>query len=307
LKDDKVVVVQRVTHKDVALQYEAAANLPVRSDSDAVIQATVFDVTDRRNPKKVRDVAVEGEYVAARRVDNQLYMVARSDLGGTRLLIENDGSDNGNWATAQARAIRDADLDAWLTYAYTRSYTGQIATRSAARVDCASVYTAQTASGDGALGIYSFDVEKPLDAVKTTTFIGDGTLVYGSPESLIVAHTNFSETTYDKGDTEDVQATALHRFVLGEAGGTQYSATGLVHGWILNQFSISEYEGYIRVATQVDRATTGYKPINVFTLPITPRTLTGVLNEGVPEEDAPAEERRYLKVTGELVDIAHGE
>ena len=46
-----------------------------------------------------------------------------------------------------------------------------------------------------------------------------------------------------------MESTNIHIFDISEAGETVYSGSGRVDGTILNQFSISEYEGIVRVAT----------------------------------------------------------
>jgi uncharacterized secreted protein with C-terminal beta-propeller domain len=63
--------------------------------------------------------------------------------------------------------------------------------------------------------------------------------VYASPTSLYVA-------TNGGWERED---TSIHRFDLAGADRTDYRASGQVPGDLLNQFSMSEYKGVLRVAT----------------------------------------------------------
>jgi len=304
LDGNTVVVITKITHKEVAMLYQSASSLPSRSDNDSVVEAIVFDVSDRSNPTRVREVSGEGDYIAARRVQNQLYLVARADLGGPKLIPPAASENFAAWAQEQAAVIDASGLDSWLPYSYSKSWNGYLSTQTAQRASCASAYTSRSASGDAALGIYNFDLANNASPVQTTTFIGDGTLIYASTEAIIVAHTNYADTKFKDGGSENVEATTLHRFTMSKDGGTSYWATGIVHGWILNQFSISEYNGYLRIATQMNRAGDGYKPINVFPLPLEPEVIEPNPEDVKLQSDDP---QRYLRVVGELVDISHGE
>ena len=43
--------------------------------------------------------------------------------------------------------------------------------------------------------------------------------------------------------------TAIHRFAIGDPESAEYRASGQVRGFVLNQFSLSENDGVLRVAT----------------------------------------------------------
>ena len=45
--------------------------------------------------------------------------------------------------------------------------------------------------------------------------------------------------------------TVIHKFATDEPRRTEYRASGTVRGTLLNQFSMSEHEGYLRVASTV--------------------------------------------------------
>ncbi|WP_344748287.1 beta-propeller domain-containing protein, partial [Streptosporangium vulgare] len=49
------------------------------------------------------------------------------------------------------------------------------------------------------------------------------------------------------------EETEIHRFDITAAGAPRYVASGKVSGRLLNQYSLSEYEGHLRVATNLDR------------------------------------------------------
>jgi uncharacterized secreted protein with C-terminal beta-propeller domain len=83
------------------------------------------------------------------------------------------------------------------------------------------------------------------DPVKAKTFlIGSAGTVYVSPERLYVA-------VPEDGDKRIAQVTRLYSFTL-DNGPLTYTAKGSVNGTLLNQFSLDEYGGNLRVATIVD-------------------------------------------------------
>jgi uncharacterized secreted protein with C-terminal beta-propeller domain len=60
--------------------------------------------------------------------------------------------------------------------------------------------------------------------------------VYASASNLYVA-------------SSDGTRTQLHRFYVGGAGAPRYLGSGSVPGWLLNSYSMSEYDGSLRVVT----------------------------------------------------------
>lgn len=281
LIDNRVVVITRTNHG--TLKGTLGEKAPSRPDSTLVVKAIVVDVTDRKNPVKEREVAFEGNYLSSRRIGNQVYVVARGMLEGPR--FSSPLSTEATWLIERQLALSNASLDSWIPYTYnTNLRNGETTVASA---NCQSTYASRATNGDDALGVYSFDVSRPDSELKSTTILGDGAVVYASTESILVALTNFTQMQY--GGTEppsssptgpslfdglgidlgwgtpsstpssaadttrpDRELTFIHRFELGDEGTVRYHATGTVEGWILNQFSLSEYRGYVRVATVVD-------------------------------------------------------
>ncbi|MDO9324767.1 MAG: beta-propeller domain-containing protein, partial [Methanoregula sp.] len=83
------------------------------------------------------------------------------------------------------------------------------------------------------------------DPVKAKTFlVGSAGTVYVSPERLYIA-------IPEDGDNRIAQVTRLYSFTL-DNGQLTYTAQGIVNGTLLNQFSLDEYGGNLRVATTVD-------------------------------------------------------
>ncbi|MCW8985520.1 MAG: beta-propeller domain-containing protein, partial [Thermoanaerobaculales bacterium] len=115
--------------------------------------------------------------------------------------------------------------------------------------DCESLYRPASTSDWSVLSVLHFDLDE-LGPVTATGLIADGWTVYASQKSLYVAQTSDSWSWW-WGWAPTEMTTAIHRFELDPSrpGPVRYAASGTVDGWILDQFALSEHDGYLRVAT----------------------------------------------------------
>lgn len=335
LYENRVVVMTRASFQEVKLLVGASAEMPKRPSGKDLLKAIVYDVTDRTKPVVEREVAVEGNYLSSRRIDNQIYLVSHSGLGGPDVSQTSSVLGDAGWLMNINQTIQSAALDQWMPYTFDIRYGGgAVSSTSVESADCTSTYASRATNGDEALGVYSFDVSNPDSKLKSTTIMGDGAIVYASKESIVVALTNYAQLKYEgsgnknddvnllggwdpfgtddpifndgttdttdpqPADTSGREVTYLHRFALGAEGGVSYHATGQVDGWILNQFSMSEFGGYLRVATQRDRETFDAESM-IFVLKTTAKS--GILQ--APLGDQP----EFLKIVGEVRNIGVGE
>jgi hypothetical protein len=98
------------------------------------------------------------------------------------------------------------------------------------------------------LSIFQLPMQ-PTGDLMATSLLADGWTVYASRQSLYLAQTSWW-WWWGFGDLD--LTTTIHRFELGDPQQpVRYSATGTVRGWLVNQFSMSEHEGHLRVATSL--------------------------------------------------------
>jgi uncharacterized secreted protein with C-terminal beta-propeller domain len=74
-------------------------------------------------------------------------------------------------------------------------------------------------------------------------------VVYGSAGSLYVASQRYVRALETGGEVPDGMQTEIHRFDTTDPTKTVYRATGVVPGFILNNYALSEHDGKLRVAT----------------------------------------------------------
>ena len=124
-------------------------------------------------------------------------------------------------------------------------------------VDCADVSHPRTYSGTSMLTVLTLDLTAALRPDNSVAVVADGQTVYGTGSSLYIAddHTGFPmPVDMRAGLFRDVEPTTeIHKFDITGGGKAQYVASGSVDGRLLNQYSLSEHEGYLRVATTLDQ------------------------------------------------------
>jgi hypothetical protein len=142
------------------------------------------------------------------------------------------------------KAIDAAKVDAWLpSYEIT---TGGQTTRG--KLDCAAVSRPTSYSGAGMLTVLTFDLNAPaLTDGSPVAVVADGETVYGNGSSLYVA--NNQRWLYQAGRSAPSVNTEIYKFTLPPVGKPVYAAGGTVPGELLNQYSMSEWDGHLRVAT----------------------------------------------------------
>lgn len=172
----------------------------------------VYNVSDPANPVLVRNVTVDGWYAGARMIGSVVYLVAN----GWVYLGENDTLVLPTiTADGKARALTYADIG------YFRDSAGS-------HVDTI---------------VLALDV-RTTDPPSFASFLTNGaSQIYASPQDLYLAS---SEWVY-QDSTVVVEQSAVHKIALG--GSVQYVCSAIVPGTVLNQYSMDEKDGDLRVAT----------------------------------------------------------
>ena len=118
-------------------------------------------------------------------------------------------------------------------------------------VQCRKVRRSPEFSGLGMLTVLTVDLAKGLEPVDTTAVMTDGRIVYASPESLYVATERWADRPDPAKPMTDKNGvrTAIHKFDISSPLRTQYRGSGDVAGYLLSQWSLSEYKGVLRVVS----------------------------------------------------------
>ncbi len=116
-------------------------------------------------------------------------------------------------------------------------------------VPCDDVRHPRAFSGLDLLTVLTIDLDKGLFNVDRDAILAGAQTVYGSPTSLYVASQPYLPAAEDGRSLPARPRTQIHRFDASETGRTSYAGSGEVAGFVLNQYSLSEYGGALRVAS----------------------------------------------------------
>jgi hypothetical protein len=217
-------------------------------EPDAVVNTRLLlvDLTDNR-PRLVGTNTIDGSYVDARLVGTTARVVVRS---APRLHFPYEQNRTDAQRLAANRAIIDrAAVDAWLPR-YTIDSGGRHTT---GRVDCASVTRPATYSGTAMLTVLTVNLTRDaLDSGDPVTVLADGETVYSNGTSLYVSNDQrwrAMPTRPGQPAAQPEPRTELYKFDIAGTGRPRFAAAGTVPGWLLSQYSMSDWHGDLRVAT----------------------------------------------------------
>ncbi len=188
------------------------------------------DVHDPGAMKLTRTMTIDGSFVDARQNGATARLVISSQPRG--IVFAGERRTPGAWVPS--RRFHSA-----LTG---RSYVRPVA-------PCRTIRRPVDFSGLGMLTIFTLDLDRGLYTADTSALMADAQVVYGSTTSLYVATQKWLDPRLAAGQLPASQATVIDRFDVGDPTRTTLVASGVVPGYLLNQFSLSEYNGYLRAAT----------------------------------------------------------
>lgn len=220
---------------------------------------SLFDVSEMRKPQLLERSHLEGRVVATRSIDGMARLVLDAPLAN-RLHFVTPNEFGFDVATAKAeneRVIRESTIDDWMPRIFDEGAAGVFGPMSSA-LDCTNVAAPSEFAGLGVSWIASIDMRGAGLPVGTAGVVSNGETVYASTSDIYVATTSWDYYNPPQNQSRPAPAqptpppTLVHQFSLGADGSATYVASGQFEGRLLNQFSMSELDGDLRVAVTVD-------------------------------------------------------
>ncbi|HET8680763.1 MAG TPA: beta-propeller domain-containing protein [Micromonosporaceae bacterium] len=207
-------------------------------------------------PRLLGSYTVDGSLVDARQVGAVVRVVVRS---APRLAFPTGNGDRSDAERVAAnRAVIDkAGPDDWLP----RYQIQQGGRTTTGRVGCDAVSRPAQYTGASMVTVLSFDLgDASLHSGDPVTVVADGDTVYSNGTSLYVANDQRwrAVPVNATGGGKPVRVeerTELYKFDTAGSGRPRHVASGSVPGWLLNQYSLSEWDGHLRVATTTGQPT----------------------------------------------------
>lgn len=215
LNNDKVVLIgtsyinQEPTIVSETVEEAKVTNARINSVRSA--KAIVYDIENRNEPVKTREVALEGSYIDSRMIGENLYLISRKYASYYDNLEDN----------SILPILKD-------------TASGE----EAKVIACTDIAYFEGSEENNFMLVGGFNINND-EEVYVETFFGAGDLVYANEKSLYL-----TQSKYDA----DSNNTVIYRFALDE-NKMILTAKGEVKGTLNNQFSMDEYDGNLRVAT----------------------------------------------------------
>ena len=186
--------------------------MPYYDQYEGLVYAGIYSVSAQGKLSLDRELEVEGSLLSSRKKDDTLYLVVNKYL------------------------YSYGPMDEAITPLFRDTAVGDSLKELA--LDKVMYFPRRAASNY--LTIAAVDVEKSTQPANIEAFLGTGNLIYMSRDALYVAGQDY-HTIW--GSITNIAKFNVAGTKIGFAGG------GLVEGTILNQFSMDEYEGNLRIAT----------------------------------------------------------
>ncbi len=233
------------------------------------------DLADPAHPKAVSTLDLDGAQVGVRMVDGEVRVAVNSSFHQLPFVLPQYPSSPGaepqpgqsqSQSEAQVKAAEDAataanrevvnrsTLDDWLpTYTLRQ---GDGTSTSGRLLDCADVSAPSRFAGLDTLSLVSMDLRGGgVPSWTASGVVAAGTTLYATAEHTYLAATTWTDTVQGAGSGPAIgavaggQSTQIHVFDTSGRGRPNYLASGQVPGALLNQFSMDEFGGDLRVAT----------------------------------------------------------
>jgi Beta propeller domain len=204
---------------------------------------TEVDVSNPSAMKVVQSMSVNGSYLSARLTGHTARVVLSAIPEAIPILQ----------ATPPVTAdlvpkIRRTTTPSWRpTYKLRRGTRGRLSRHALVR--CTHISRPVQFSGLNSLTVLTIDLDKGLEPVDSDAIMTDGQIVYASTKALYVATQKAIVERPDTTQPPPDQVTEIHKFDISDPDQTTYQGSGAVDGTLLNQFSMSEQDGFLRVAS----------------------------------------------------------
>lgn len=229
---------------------------------------TTFDISNRSNPEIIQELYLEGYNVDAREIDGSVRAITYSWLNIPGLLswlnmpsayyeLQWDDPERKSYRemiayeTIQANdeILQAIELEELVPKIYQR-INGEIIEHDMRSESCENFAKPMDGFSRGFTNILSLDLFSPTFDYESDHLLSNHPLVYASMDVLVLTENSW-DWWWFWGQDGVMEMTNIHTFDISVPGITTYTGSGRIDGQILNQFSISEYEGVLRVATTV--------------------------------------------------------
>ncbi len=262
-------------------------SMPYYGGYSPATHAVFYDISDRKNPKVVKDYEIDGDYIDARLIKSNLYLVTREQVYNYR-----DEEIRVPCVRENAKCIVTPDVyyfdNPERSYAFTTvtSFDTTSANEKDAKTYLVGNGNIMYVSEDAMYISYqkyhniwrrgmvepaiAVDDRAPMSSssgVTSSVLWEDFNQMSDAEKQRVIADMKAQEEEKITKKEIDQSTTAIHKIAI-DNGAITYIARGEVPGYLKNQFAMDEYNNNLRVATTSNVYTTrgSYEYNNVFVL-----------------------------------------
>ena len=184
----------------------------------------IYDISNIKEPKEIRRVMLQGNYISSRMIENNIYFVANKYINTLSIGISE---------------IKDLNEEE-----YKIKYEDTLISEEEKCIGFDKIYNLEGSEDTSYLILVGVNIEGKEEA-DIKTFLGAGQYVYASEKNMYIA---INKEKY--GENYEVLESTTHILKFGlNNGKINYKAETEVDGKVNNQFSMDENKEYFRIAT----------------------------------------------------------
>ena len=253
LDGDRLLVMASSDSSATTVDTDAARSMPAGGHT-AISTLTLIDLANPAEPEVEAELTLDGAYRSSRMVDGTARVVLSSQPAGLAFEFPEGGGLRAERAATQRNReiIRESTIENWLPYYVLEDRRGgDPVTTEGVALDCNAVSRPPEFAGFGLASVLSVDMAGALVPTGGTAVVAAGETVYASAENLYITTNQWFDPAAVEANPramDEDYTTEIHAFDITQPQ-ARYTASGSVRGHVLNQFSLSEHDGHLRVAT----------------------------------------------------------
>ena len=236
---------------------------------ESLVMYSVVDISDKNNPVIEEELLIEGNYHTARLVDGTVRSVTHLytyfqgintwvNLPEYYYQIEDTQDRMDLWnkslmdtISSNQEKINSLTLEDFVPQMYVLGSDGTYSTIPVYSEDCGEFSASQNSSVRGLTTIMTMKLLGEETEFEIDHITSRWAHVYSSGNTLLLAEPVADWWWFWRNnDFED--ATNIHAFDISDSNSTSYLGSGRVSGTVQDQFSMSEFQGSIRIASTSD-------------------------------------------------------
>lgn len=188
------------------------------NNNNSETKISVFDISNINEIKKIREISSCGNYITSRMIASKLYFITEKNI------------------------IYDYEKHE-VTGNYLPYYKDSLRNNSTVTIDLNKTPYFPDSSVSDFICIGTMDVNNLGKDIAYSAFLGSSDCVYVSKESMYVADSIYKESIISSSDS-----TKIYKFSF-DNGAVKFTGKAEIAGTVLNEFSMDENNGYLRVAS----------------------------------------------------------